>query len=101
MAIYQVMSEMYSKAKETMKSGAPIGDVWEAASRAYRAAYGVDYYRILGPQQGAAAFIGRLGRGLKDRLKPGASYLLQPQVNDPLLISVAATVMVAKDGPRR
>lgn len=99
LATYQVMSEMYSKAKEAMRLGVPIGEVWETASRAYRAAYGVDYYRILGPQQGAAAFIGRLGRGLKDRLKPGASYLLQPQVNDPLLISVAATVMVAKDGP--
>ena len=96
--IYKVLSEMYLAVKESMKPGVAVGEVWEAGSKVYRSAYGVDYYRMLGPQMGGACFIGRLGKGVKEPLKPGATYLVQPQVNDPLLITVAASIMVTEDG---
>lgn len=93
---YKVLSEMYLKIRESMKPEVSVGEVWQAANEVYRAAYGVDYFRMLGLQQGVG-FVGRLDRG-KDVLKPGMTYLVQPEVTDPLFICVCATLMVNEDG---
>ncbi len=95
--VYKVLAEMYVAVREAIKPGVSVGEAWDAGSKVYRAAYGVDYYRMLGPQVGAG-FVGRLDRGVKDPLRPGATYLVQPQVNDPLLITVAASLMVTEKG---
>jgi len=93
---YKVLSEMYLKIKETMKPGVSVGEVWQAANAIYQAAYGVDYFRVLGLQQGVG-FVGRLDRG-QDILRPGMTYLVQPEVTDPLFICVCASLMVTEEG---
>ena len=93
---YQVLAEMYLKIRETMKPGVAVGEVWQAANEVYRAAYGVDYFRMLGLQQGVG-FVGRLDRG-NDVLSPGMAYLVQPEVTDPLFICVCATLMITEEG---
>lgn len=93
---YKVLSEMYLSIREAMKPGASTGEVWQAGNRVYRAAYGVDYFRMLGLQQGVG-FVGRLDRG-RDILKPGMTYLVQPEVTDPLFLCVCASLMVTEDG---
>jgi Xaa-Pro aminopeptidase len=93
---YKVLAEMYLAVREAMKPGVTTGEVWEAGNKVYRQAYGVDYFRMLGLQQGVG-FIGRLDRG-KDILKPGMTYLVQPEVTDPLFICVCASIMVTRDG---
>ncbi len=93
---YQVLAEMYLKIRETMKSGVAVGEVWQAANEVYCAAYDVDYFRMLGLQQGVG-FVGRLDRG-GDVLSPGMAYLVQPEVTDPLFLCVCATLMVTEEG---
>jgi len=92
---YKVLSEMYLKTRETMRPGISVGEVWQAANQVYRAAYGVDYFRMLGLQQGVG-FVGRLDWG-QDILRPGMTYLVQPEVTDPLFICVCATLMVTDE----
>lgn len=93
---YKVLSEMYLRTKEAMKPGVSVGEVWQAGNKVYRAAYGVDYFRMLGLQQGVG-FVGRLDRG-QDILKPGMTYLVQPEVTDPLFICVCASLMITEEG---
>lgn len=95
--LYNVLAEMYVATREAMKPGNTVGEAWEAGSKIYKKHYGVDYYRMLGPQMGAG-FVGRLDKGVKLPLCPGAAYICQPQVNDPLLMCVAATIMITEKG---
>ena len=93
---YKVLSEMYLRIKEMMKPGVAVGEVWQEANQVYRNAYGVDYFRVMGLQQGVG-LVGRLDRG-GDVLQPGMTYLVQPEVTDPLFICVCASLMITDDG---
>lgn len=95
---YNVLAQMYLSMRDVTRPGVPVSEVWAAGNSVYRAAYGVDYYRTLGPQQGSAALLGRIGPNVGDCLKAGSAYFLQPLVNDPLFASVAATVLVTENG---
>ena len=94
---YKLISEMYMAIRDAMKPGVTCEEAWEAGSRVYRAAYGIDYYRMFGRQRGAGG-LGRIAKGVTEPLRLGATYLIQPQVNDPLLITVAASIMITKSG---
>jgi Xaa-Pro dipeptidase len=93
---YKVLAEMYIRIKDTMRPGATVGEVWQAANRVYKDAYGVDYFRVMGLQQGVG-LIGRIDRG-STVLKPGMTYLVQPEVTDPLFLCVCASLMVTDTG---
>ncbi len=94
---YKVLSDMYVAVREAMKPGEVIENAWKAGSKVYRKVYGSDYYRMFGRQKGAGP-LAVLGKGVKDVFKPGAAFTVQPQVNDPILMTVAATIMVTDSG---
>ncbi|MFC2008911.1 M24 family metallopeptidase [Chloroflexota bacterium] len=93
---YAVISDMYLRTREALAPGARSSEVWENANKPYKASYGVDYFRMIGFRQGAA-LTGRLDRGT-DVMKPGMTYIVQPEVTDPLFICVCATLMITETG---
>jgi Xaa-Pro aminopeptidase len=95
---FDMVTEMFSKAKDAVKSGAAAGDVFNAASAVYHAARGADYYRRVGGSMGLTIFTLDLVKGRQEVLNPGVSLLIQTLVDDPVLLTCASTVMVTEDG---
>ena len=95
---YDMVANMFLKARDSVKAGATAGDVFDAASSAYRAARGADYYRRVGGSMGLTIFNLDLVKGKKDVLKPGVSLLIQTLVDDPVLLTCSSTVMVTEEG---
>ena len=95
---FEMVADMFSKAKDMVKSGATSGDLFDAASSVYHAAKGTDYYRRVGGSMGLHVFTLDLVKGGQDVLNPGVSLLIQTLVDDPVLLTCAGTVMVTEDG---
>jgi Xaa-Pro aminopeptidase len=89
---------MHLRAKQAVKAGVTAGDIFNAASSAYRAARGTDYYRRCGGSMGLTVFTLDLVNGRRDVLTPGVALLIQTLVDDPVLLTSASTVMVTENG---
>lgn len=93
---FKVSREMYLSAREAMKPGVTFREVWQAANKVHRKAFGVNYDRMLGAQQGVG-FVSGLGMS-ENILRSGMTYLVQALLSDPLCICVGASLMVTQDG---
>jgi hypothetical protein len=89
---------MYRLAKECIAPGVTTGEVFDAANGPYRAKYGADYYRRVGGLMGLASMIVNLTKEGNEKIVEGQVYLVQPQTNDPLLITVCGSLLVTSTG---
>jgi Xaa-Pro dipeptidase len=95
---YQLVVEMYTRAKEAVRAGVTAGDVFEAANAVYRAARGTDYYRRVGGSIGLTNWAIDLVKDSDVVLTAGVSLLIQTLVDDPALLTYSSTVIVTEDG---
>lgn len=96
--MYDMVSKMYVAAKDAVRPFSTSGSVFDEASKVYRASYGEDYYRRIGGSVGLIGFGVNLAKDDKAILKPGVGLLIQPQTNEPILVTVSATVVVTENG---
>jgi Xaa-Pro aminopeptidase len=97
---YDLAMKMYHKGKAAVKPGAKAEDVYNSANSVHRRATGRDYHRRMGGSVGLGVFDINFVPGSKDVLKPGVGLLVQPVLNDPVLIACVGTVMVTEDRRR-
>jgi Xaa-Pro dipeptidase len=95
---YDVVSKMYRSTRDCIAPGVTTGEVFDAANGPYRAKYGSDYYRRVGGLMGLASMIVNLTKGGNEKIVEGQVYLVQPQTNDPLLITVCGSVLTTSSG---
>lgn len=95
---YNMVADMFIKARDAIKPGAMAGEIYHAANAVYRAVRGVDYYRRVGGSMGLTVFTIDLVKGRQNVLKPGLSLLIQTLVDDPVLLTCSSTVMVTENG---
>ena len=95
---YDILVEMFKAARDTVRPGVTSGDIYDAANRPFRLAWGSDYYRKVGGSMGLTVFNIALTKGNKDLLEPGMCLLIQTLVDDPALITCSSTVLVTADG---
>jgi Xaa-Pro dipeptidase len=95
---YGVLVDMFKAARDAVRPGITSGDVYDAANRPYRAAWGSDYYRKVGGSMGLTIFNIGLTKGSKDILEPGMCLLVQTLVDDPALITCSSSVLVTESG---
>ncbi len=95
---YKMVAEMYKAAAELIKPGAKAGEVYEGANRIYRPLRGEDYFRRLGGSMSLGSFDINVIKGNQEILHPGVALLIQPLVNEPVLITCSSTVLVTETG---
>ena len=95
---YDLAMRMYYKGRDVIKPGAKAEEVYDAANSIHRKATGRDYHRRIGGSVGLGVFDINFVPGSQDVLKPGVGLLVQPVLNDPVLIACVGTVMVTEDG---
>lgn len=95
---YRILVDMFNAARDAVRPAATSGDIYDAANRPYRAAWGADYYRKVGGSLGLTVFNIALSKGNKDVLQPGMCLLLQVLVDDPVLMTCSSTVLVTDTG---
>lgn len=95
---YAVLVEMFKAAREAVRPGVTSGDIYDAANKPYRSAWGGDYYRKAGGSLGLTVFNVALSKGNTDVLQPGMCLLLQVLIDDPVLMTCSSTVLVTESG---
>ena len=95
---YKLVADMYRAAAASIRPGAKAGDVYEAANKLYRPLRGEDYFRRLGGSVSLGSFDVNISKGNPEVLHPGVPILIQPLVNDPVLITCSSTILVTETG---
>ncbi len=95
---YRMVADMYKAANEVIKPGATAGEVYEAANRIYRPLKGEDYFRRLGGSVSLGSFDINVTKDNPEVLHPGIPLLIQPLVNEPVLITCSSTILVTETG---
>lgn len=95
---YKMVVEMYKAAAASIKPGAKAGEVYEGANRVYRLLQGEDYFRRLGGSVSLGSFDINVIKGNQEVLHPGVALLIQPLVNEPVLITCSSTILVTESG---
>jgi Xaa-Pro dipeptidase len=95
---YELAMKMYHRGKNAVRPEAKAEEVYNAANSIYRATRGRDYHRRMGGSVGLGIFDINFVPRSKDILKPGLGLIVQPVLNDPVLIACVGTAMVTKDG---
>ncbi|SDG24844.1 M24 family metallopeptidase [Pseudonocardia oroxyli] len=98
---HALVIEMHERARAAIRAGVTAGEVFAAASGAYREVKGEDYYRRVGGSMGLTNFTLDLVRDRRDVLLEGTPILIQTLVDDPVLIACASTVLVEASGSSR
>jgi Xaa-Pro dipeptidase len=95
---YKMVSDMYKGARDAVKPGAKAGDIYDGSNKIFRQAMGGDYFRRVGGSMGLAPYAISLSKGNQEAIDPGFALVLQPLVNEPVLITCCSTVLVTDTG---
>ncbi len=95
---YKMVSEMYQGARDAVKPGAKAGDIYDGSNKVYRRTMGADYFRRVGGSMGLAPYAISLSKGNQEVLDPGFALVVQPLVNEPVLITCCGTILVTETG---
>jgi Xaa-Pro aminopeptidase len=93
-----MVSDMYKGARDAVKPGAKAGDIYDGSNKIYRQTMGADYFRRVGGSMGLAPYAMSLSKGAQEALDPGVALVVQPLVNEPVLITCCSTVLVTETG---
>lgn len=95
---YKMISDMYKGARDAVKPGAKAGDIYDGSNQVYHHVMGADYFRRVGGSMGLAPYAISLSKGNQEILDPGFTLVVQPLVNEPVLITCCSTILVTEKG---